>query len=301
MVENAKNKAQEMKDKVVAKYEELKQAAIQKIQNLLQDNANKWSSLVNDAKEKVSNMKQAVVDKFNQLKTDAVNKLQSLLSDTKQKFSDMVQAAKDKISSFKQAGTDMLARFKDAVVDGFNKSMDSVYKGVNNMVKQVKEFLGTFKDAGKGLLSAFTDGVKSGIQKAKNAVSDGMAAIRQYLPFSPAKKGPLSDLDKSGEAFFPTWYEAALTQVSKMQRVVGGAFQGVAKEANVALAGTGLEQLSQRGKMNITVTHEHKHSGTVGVDGSELEAKINQTIVQTSNTTSSGFDTRSMIQTIRSY
>lgn len=303
MVENAKNKAQEMKDKVVAKYEELKQAAIQKIQNLLQDNANKWNSLVNDAKQKVSDMKQSVVDKFNQLKTDAVNKLQSLLSDTKQKFNDMVQAAKDKISSFKQAGTDMLARFKDAVVDGFNKSMDSVYKGVNNMVKQVKEFLGTFKDAGKGLLSAFTDGVKSGIQKAKNAVSDGMAAIRAYLPFSPAKKGPLSDLDKSGEAFFPTWYEAALTQVRTMQRAVGGAFSGVAKEANVALAGTGLEAFTG-GKSTMTVIHKHEHtvSGEVDVNGEKLKATVEQKVTQAANEQGySGMNYGSLNQAIRQF
>lgn len=32
-----------------------------------------------------------------------------------------------------------------------------------------------------------------------------MKKIRSYLPFSPAKIGPLSDLDKSGESFFPTW------------------------------------------------------------------------------------------------
>ncbi|MBJ6718691.1 apolipoprotein A1/A4/E family protein [Bacillus sp. PR5] len=303
MVENAKNKAQEMKDKVVAKYEELKQAAIQKIQNLLQDNANKWNSLVNDAKQKVSDMKQSVVDKFNQLKTDAVNKLQSLLSDTKQKFNDMVQAAKDKISSFKQAGTDMLVRFKDAVVDGFNKSMDSVYKGVNNMVKQVKEFLGTFKDAGKGLLSAFTDGVKSGIQKAKNAVSDGMAAIRAYLPFSPAKKGPLSDLDKSGEAFFPTWYEAALTQVRTMQRAVGGAFSGVAKEANVALAGTGLEAFTG-GKSTMTVIHKHEHtvSGEVDVNGEKLKATVEQKVTQAANEQGySGMNYGSLNQAIRQF
>ncbi|HDR8473441.1 phage tail protein [Bacillus thuringiensis] len=303
MVENAKAKAQEMKDKVVAKYEELKQAAIQKIQNLLQDNANKWNSLVNDAKQKVSDMKQSVVDKFNQLKTDAVNKLQSLLSDTKQKFNDMVQAAKDKISSFKQAGTDMLARFKDAVVDGFNKSMDSVYKGVNNMVKQVKEFLGTFKDAGKGLLSAFTDGVKSGIQKAKNAVSDGMAAIRAYLPFSPAKKGPLSDLDKSGEAFFPTWYEAALTQVRTMQRAVGGAFSGVAKEANVALAGTGLEAFTG-GKSTMTVIHKHEHtvSGEVDVNGEKLKATVEQKVTQAANEQGySGMNYGSLNQAIRQF
>ncbi|WP_176580996.1 hypothetical protein [Bacillus thuringiensis] len=301
MVNTVKSKAEEMKQQAIQKYENMKQQAVQKLLGLYNDASNKWDQMKQSASGKISSMKQAVVDKYNQMKSDAINKLSSMVSDARQKFSDMVQAAKSKISSMTSAGRDMLQGFKNSVVQGFNNSLTSVQNGLKNMVQQIKNYFTTFGNSGKGLLNSFTDGIKSGINKAKNAVSDGMNAIRQYLPFSPAKKGPLSDLDKSGEAFFPTWYEAALTQVSKMQRAVGGAFQGVAKEANVALAGTGLEQLSQRGKMNITVTHEHKHSGTVGVDGSELEAKINQTIVQTSNTTSSGFDTRSMIQTIRSF
>lgn len=305
MVTSTKAKAEEMKQKAVAAYENLKREAVQKVVGLYNDARDKWNQIKSDAQEKVNSMKTAVVNKFNELKSSAVEKLQTLLSDTKQKFNDMVQAAKDKISSFKQAGVDMLARFKDAVVEGFNKSMDSVYKGVNNMVKQVKEFLSTFKNAGKGLLDAFTDGVKSGINKAKNAVSDGMNAIRQYLPFSPAKKGPLSDLDKSGEAFFPTWYEAALTQVSKMQRVVGGAFQGVAKEANVALAGTGLEAFTG-GRTKVTVHHTHEPiqvKGTVDIDGEVLKGNITELAQREARESVSdgGFDTRSMIQTIRSF
>ncbi|MES5947719.1 hypothetical protein [Bacillus cereus group sp. MG6] len=129
-----------------------------------------------------------------------------------------------------------------------------------------------------------------------------MSKVRSYLPFSPAKKGPLSDLDKSGKAFFPTWYEAALTQVSKMERTMGGAFEGVASQASVALAGTGLEAFTG-GRTAVTVKHVHEHKGTVGVDGSDLKEQINQTVIQTTNEAgyTGGMNFRSVNQTIRGY
>lgn len=298
-VNEAKTKANEMKTQVVNKYNELVDGAKQKMLSLYNDGVAKWSQIKTDASNKAQSMKQTVIDKYNQMKTDATNKLQSMVSDAQSKFESMVQAARNKISSMTQAGRDMLTGFKNSVVDGFNGALDKVYNGVNNMVKQVKEFFSTFKDSGKGLLSSFVDGIKSGFSNAVSAVSDGMAKVRSYLPFSPAKKGPLSDLDKSGQAFFPTWYEAALTQVRSMERAVGGAFQGVANSADVALAGTGLEAFTG-GQTTVTVNHKHEHRGTVGVDGSQLEQKINQTVIQTSQQAGSGFNYRSLNQTIRS-
>lgn len=54
-------------------------------------------------------------------------------------------------------------------------------------------------------MNALSNGIRSGISAAISAVKSGMSTIRSYLPFSPAKVGPLSDLDKSGESFFPTF------------------------------------------------------------------------------------------------
>ncbi|PFJ10592.1 hypothetical protein COI90_31955, partial [Bacillus cereus] len=78
------------------------------------------------------------------------------------------------------------------------------------------------------------------------------------------------------------WYEAALTQVRSMERAVGGAFKGVANEANVALAGTGLEAFTG-GKTAITVTHKHEHtvSGEVDVNGEQLKATVEQRVART--------------------
>ncbi|OTW85911.1 hypothetical protein BK702_18240 [Bacillus thuringiensis serovar cameroun] len=302
MVDTVKNKAEEMKVKAVAAYENLKREAVQKVLNLVNDVRTKWEQIKSDAANKINEMKTSVVNKYNELKNDAVNRLQTMVSDARQKFNDMVQAARDKISSMAIAGKDMLTGFKNAVVDGFNNAVKSVYKGGENMIKQVKVFAKTFYNSGKGLLSEFVDGIKSGFRNAVSAVSEGMSKVRSYLPFSPAKKGPLSDLDKSGKAFFPTWYEAALTQVSKMERTMGGAFEGVASQASVALAGTGLEAFTG-GRTAVTVKHVHEHKGTVGVDGSDLKEQINQTVIQTTNEAgyTGGMNFRSVNQTIRGY
>ncbi|MBD1224794.1 tape measure protein [Virgibacillus halodenitrificans] len=139
-------------------------------------------------------------------------------------------------------------------------------KGVKMMVDAITGLGSTFLKAGKGLLSAFTDGVKKGIGKAVDAVKGGMKKIRDFLPFSPAKKGALSDLDKSGESFFPTWYNGALKKVPKMARVIGGAMGSLNKEIEQESGMVGLESFSG-GRSHVTVTHRHEHSGSVSVNG----------------------------------
>ncbi|MCU5407967.1 hypothetical protein OCA16_25850 [Bacillus cereus] len=302
-VEDAKAKAQEMYNKVVAKYEELKREAVQKIYNLVVDIAKKWDQMKTDASNKVEEMKQKTIQKYEQMKSDAVNKLNQMVNDAKDKFNNLVRAAEDKVSSMGRAAVNMMSGFKDGIVQGFNDAVYKVSNGVNNMVNQFTGFFRTFYNSGKGLLSSFVNGITSGFGDAVSAVSRGMSSIRSYLPFSPAKKGPLSDLDKSGEAFFPTWYEAALTQVTSMERSIGRAFTGVADTASVALAGTGLEAFTG-GRTSVTVNHVVKVDGTVGLDSKgieEFEDRVTQQVVNTSGGGYGGMDYSGLQQSIRKY
>ncbi|PEZ87969.1 hypothetical protein CN376_23050 [Bacillus cereus] len=302
-VNDAKQKAQEMKDKVTAKYEELKQQAIQKIIDLAHGAQEKWDKMKTDASNKVEEMKQKTIQKYEQMKSDAVNKLNQMVDDAKDKFNSMVRAADEKVSSMGRAAVNMMNSFKDGISQGFNDAVYKVSSGINNMVSQFSNFFRTFYNSGKGLLSSFVSGITSGFGDAVNAVSRGMSNIRAYLPFSPAKKGPLSDLDKSGEAFFPTWYEAALTQVSRMDRAIGGAFSGVSDTASVALASTGLEAFTG-GRTSVTVNHVVKVDGTVGLDSKgieEFEDRVTQQVVNTSGGGYGGMDYSGLQQSIRKY
>ncbi len=63
----------------------------------------------------------------------------------------------------------------------------------------------TFKQSGAALWEAFTDGLKSVINKPVELVKAGLQKIRNLLPFSDAKVGPLSKLTRSGSAVFETF------------------------------------------------------------------------------------------------
>ncbi|PGM47402.1 hypothetical protein [Bacillus thuringiensis] len=302
-VEDAKAKAQEMYNKVVAKYEELKREAVQKIYNLVVDIAKKWDQMKTDASNKVEEMKQKTIQKYEQMKSDAVNKLNQMVNAAKDKFNSMVQAAENKVNAMSNAAKSMMNAFSQSITGGFNSAVNTVSNGVSNMVNAIGRYFTTFFNSGRGLLSSFISGITSKFGDAAAAVSRGMSSIRAYLPFSPAKKGPLSDLDKSGEAFFPTWYEAALTQVTSMERSIGRAFTGVADTASVALAGTGLEAFTG-GRTSVTVNHVVKVDGTVGLDSKgieEFEDRVTQQVVNTSGGGYGGIDYSGLQQSIRKY
>ncbi|GAA2902291.1 phage tail protein [Enterococcus pseudoavium] len=60
----------------------------------------------------------------------------------------------------------------------------------------VKGFFSTFKNAGWNLVKMIADGIWSAISLPAKAINAVVSKVRKYLPFSPAKEGPLSDLDK---------------------------------------------------------------------------------------------------------
>ncbi len=302
-VQDAKDKAEEMKQKVVQKYEWLKQEAVKQVLQLYYDTRDKWNQMKQDAQDKVEEMKQKAIQKYEQLKQDAVQKLYEMVSDAKEKWDNMVQAAEDKVESMKRAAKRMLDGVKDSVKNGFNDAVNDTADGIRKMVNKFTGYFRDFYNSGKGLLSEFTNGIWKGFGDAADAVARGMKNIRAYLPFSPAKKGPLSDLDKSGEAFFPTWYKAALTKVSAMDRAIGGAFSGVADTASVALASTGLEAFTG-GRTSVTVNHIVKVDGTVGLDSKgieEFEDRVTQQVINTSGGGYGGMDYSGLQQSIRKY
>lgn len=102
----------------------------------------------------------------------------------------------------------------------WNGVKTTIGNGISGALNTVKSYTSKFLSAGKGLLEALTKGIKEGIGKAVDAVKNGMKTIRSYLPFSPAKEGPLRDLDKSGESFFPTWAEGMKKGERAMMRNV---------------------------------------------------------------------------------
>ncbi|HDR3493886.1 TPA: tail length tape measure protein [Bacillus wiedmannii] len=71
------------------------------------------------------------------------------------------------------------------IIKGLGKAFGGVFEDIAN----------SFYNAGKGFMEMLMKGLESMKNKVTSTISDIAGSIRDFLPFSPAKTGPLSDLD----------------------------------------------------------------------------------------------------------
>lgn len=131
---------------------------------------------------------------------------------------------------------DFLKRTLDKILGFIEKwNLVGVVKdAANAAVDALKNLGGQFYDAGVGLLTSFIDGIKSKVDDAKNAATGAVGSIRDVLPFSDAKEGPLSDLTASGEALPATLAKG----MEQNLRPLKDSSTSVAHAANPALSGS---------------------------------------------------------------
>lgn len=97
---------------------------------------------------------------------------------------------------FKGAFTSAWNAVKSAFSSGVSGAVGFLKSGLNGAVSFVKGLGSTFYNAGKGLIDMMAKGISAAAGAVTKAVSSLAKKARDYLPFSPAKEGPLSDLDK---------------------------------------------------------------------------------------------------------
>lgn len=105
---------------------------------------------------------------------------------------------------------------------------EKIWNGIEDNFNKVKDFitntLSGIKDKatgwGRNIIDMLVNGIKSRIRAAKDAISGVVESIRNFLPFSPAKEGPLSTIDKSGPGLIDTLTEGIKKTAPQMEREV---------------------------------------------------------------------------------
>ena len=107
-------------------------------------------------------------------------------------------AIKDKfVSGVMNIASGVRERF-EAVKTAFSNGITAVKNTVTGAVSW-------FFESGKKVISTFANGIKSAFSGAVDAVKGGLQRIRNMLPFSDAKEGPLSTLTLSGQRTMTTY------------------------------------------------------------------------------------------------
>jgi len=85
---------------------------------------------------------------------------------------------------------------KGIVSNAFSAVRSAVSSGITGAYKAVTGKVKDFFNAGKNIVTSIADGIKGAVGKVTGAISNVASKIRDFLPFSPAKEGPLMDLNR---------------------------------------------------------------------------------------------------------
>nr|DAN04150.1 MAG TPA: tail tape measure protein [Caudoviricetes sp.] len=100
------------------------------------------------------------------------------------------------IPEFVKFGLSLMGAIVKGVLDGWKSLFIEIGKIVKGIVDEFFKLDDKFFEAGANIVKMIGDGIKSAVKYVLDSIGALVKKIRDFLPFSPAKVGPLRDLDK---------------------------------------------------------------------------------------------------------
>lgn len=101
-----------------------------------------------------------------------------------------------RLNAIRNTFSNIFNRLRSIVSSAFNRVVSAVRNGISRAYGVITGYASQFYNAGRNVVSSIADGIGSALGKITKPVKDVAGKIRDFLPFSPAKEGPLQDLDK---------------------------------------------------------------------------------------------------------
>lgn len=149
-------------------------------------------------------------------------------------------------------------RFTDSVKNTFENVMNFI-RGIPDKVMGFFSGIGDLlKNSGKALVDGFLSGIKNAWSTLTGWVSDGLGAIRDLFPFSPAKTGPFSGsgwVDRSGESLGRTFADSIVDSLKAGRKDISSGLAGIQGDfAGFDAASSGFSA-SIAGHMSVSDAH----------------------------------------------
>lgn len=136
-------------------------------------------------------------------------------------ISGIIQAAWSLISGIISIGLSLLTGDWEGAWNAMLDMLGGVWDGISTFFSGLGDL---FFESGKMIINTLVDGIKAVAMAPFNAVKGVFDKVRELLPFSDAKDGPLSDLTYSGGAIMTTLAEGVGKEASSLHNAMEGAF-----------------------------------------------------------------------------
>ena len=192
------------------------------------------SNVFNRVRGAVSSRMEAVRNVMGNVMGAAVGTVRQKLDNMKNAYEQngggirgIAAAAVEGVKGYYTAGFDFLNTLTGGKLNGIKELWSQGLAKVRGVVDGA---VGLFKQSGAKIMETFTEGIRSAVNKPVEAVKGALSRIRQMLPFSDAKEGPLSQLTLSGRRVFETIHTGMSQTASLPADTARDAFQALSDE-----------------------------------------------------------------------
>ena len=190
---------------IVEMLPELIESGIDILNAIIDGILNMLPELVQTAITLIIKVAEALIDNLPEIVSAGVDLLLALVDGIISMLPELVTTAIDLILKIAQALIENLPEIIDAGIEIILALVNGLIRAIPDIVGAIPEIVGAISDAfldvdwadvGKRIISSIAGGISGATGSIKNAISDVAGKVRNFLPFSPAKEGPLKDLDK---------------------------------------------------------------------------------------------------------
>lgn len=140
------------------------------------------------------------------------------------------------IFGFLQFGMDVIGQAYDAIVNALPTIGSAFLQALGSIINVMPALLGNLFTSGQKIVTTLVSGIKSMANGPVEAIKEIFSKVRNLLPFSDAKEGPLSQLTLSGSRIMSTLGEGVNSGAAGLQRTMAGALAGAALTTSIAVA-----------------------------------------------------------------
>lgn len=173
--------------------------------------------------EKLSNMKTAYEEHGGGIRGVAAAALEGVKGIYTAGFTFIDNLTGGKLTAVKEKFLSIMTSIGQGVAQKFTAVQTAFSNGIETIKSKVSGAVSWFFTSGQRVVTTFANGIKSAFGNAVNAVKGGLQKIRNMLPFSDAKTGPLSTLTLSGQRTMTTYaHGLTLSQDAPAKAVKAG-------------------------------------------------------------------------------
>ena len=156
-----------------------------------------WAvDFLTEVKDGITNAYDAFAQGLSDMLTDLITKGANLVANIASTFVDFVKEVKEGILEALGEFIQGMMEFPTAVKNQAIQVIKNIKTMLSDMVSAITNKIGDFKEAGKNIVRAIGDGIIAMKDWAIGKMNSVAQGLRNMMPFSPAKDGPLRDIMK---------------------------------------------------------------------------------------------------------